>query len=173
MRAYRIKIAGLGIVLGLAVVLGHSWGCTDPGPEVSCADGQDNDGDGLVDCADDDCITTPACPEVDCADGQDNDGDGLVDCADDDCERATPCELTCLEIVDCARDCSMDLGCIADCAALGCGSGQDDFDAAAGCFMSSCSDECYAGDPNSPECETCMYDNCSAEMQACTNSTCP
>jgi hypothetical protein len=67
----------------------------------------------------------------------------------------------------------MDLGCIADCAALGCGSGQDAFDTAAGCFMGHCSDECYTGDVNSPECEDCMYTNCSAEMQACTNSTCP
>lgn len=160
----------LGVV---GVAGGGATGCGESKPEANCRDGVDNDDDGLIDCEDDDCATSFFCPEVDCEDGVDNDGDGLVDCADDDCERETPCELTCLEIVDCSRSCTMDLGCIADCAALGCGSGQNDFDTAASCFMSNCSDECYTGDVNSPECESCMYDNCSVEMQACTNSTCP
>jgi len=168
----------LGVVLvsvGLAWGTGTGVGCGgESDPEANCRDGVDNDGDGLIDCDDEDCVTTSVCPEVDCEDGVDNDGDGLIDCDDEDCERATPCELTCLEIVDCARTCTMDLGCIADCAALGCGSGQEDFDTASGCFMSQCGSPCYTdGDPSSPECEECMYDNCSVEMQACTNSTCP
>ena len=138
----------LGVVL---VSVGLAWGT---GTGVGCGGESD--------------------PEANCRDGVDNDGDGLIDCDDEDCERATPCELTCLEIVDCARTCTMDLGCIADCAALGCGSGQEDFDTASGCFMSQCGSPCYTdGDPSSPECEECMYDNCSVEMQACTNSTCP
>lgn len=164
------------VVLTLALVAfggGGGPGCGDSTPETRCGDGVDNDGDGLIDCEDGDCATTPECPEVDCEDGVDNDGDGLTDCEDDDCERETPCELTCLEIVECGRECTMDLGCIADCAALGCPSGQDDFDVASHCFMTSCSDECFMGDVNSPECEDCMYANCAEEMQACTNSTCP
>lgn len=171
----RTKWILLGVVLVAAGLVGITGaGCGESDPEANCHDGVDNDGDGLIDCADDDCATHSVCPEVDCEDGVDNDSDGLVDCEDDDCERATPCELTCLEIVDCARTCTMDLGCIADCAALGCGSGQEDFDTASGCFMSQCGRPCYTeGDPSSPECEDCMYDNCSAEMQACTNSTCP
>lgn len=54
--------------------------------------------DGLVDCADPDCLKNPAlsvCPPLtwelgaaNCSDGSDNDGDGLVDCADPDCLHA-------------------------------------------------------------------------------------
>jgi hypothetical protein len=51
-----------------------------------CDNAEDDDGDGLVDCADPDCHGSPACgtPE-DCSNGTDDDGDGLVDCADPGC----------------------------------------------------------------------------------------
>jgi len=59
-----------------------------------CTDGADNDGDGLIDCADPDCSTDPACgggdPEI-CDDGVDNDGDGLIDCDDSDCSGFEGC----------------------------------------------------------------------------------
>jgi hypothetical protein len=53
-----------------------------------CADGRDNDGDGLVDRAQDpDCRTGrsegAARAQSECQDGRDNDGDGLVDSAQD------------------------------------------------------------------------------------------
>jgi len=62
--------------------------------ETECADRKDNDGDGLVDCADHDCSTAPTCkvgsgPEntnARCSDWFDNDGDGYIDCDDPDCE---------------------------------------------------------------------------------------
>lgn len=64
-------------------------------PAAACADGQDNDGDGLIDypndpgcdsAADDDEYNAPPAA---CADGQDNDGDGLVDYPNDPgCESA-------------------------------------------------------------------------------------
>ncbi|MGI5862302.1 MAG: DUF4350 domain-containing protein [Myxococcales bacterium] len=54
--------------------------------------------DGLVDCADPDCLKNPAvgvCPPLawelgaaSCSDGKDNDGDELIDCADPDCLHA-------------------------------------------------------------------------------------
>jgi hypothetical protein len=47
--------------------------------------GSDNDGDGLYDAADPDCMVAP---ESDCFDGIDNDSDGLTDCEDADCEAA-------------------------------------------------------------------------------------
>ncbi|MEK7426456.1 MAG: S8 family serine peptidase, partial [Actinomycetota bacterium] len=57
------------------------------GAEV-CADGRDNDGDTLVDCADPDCTGAVICqPEI-CADGAANNADALVDCDDTDCTDA-------------------------------------------------------------------------------------
>jgi len=66
-----------------------------PTPEV-CTDTVDNDGDGLIDCADPDCASATVCQappsqEI-CTDTVDNDGDGLIDCADPDCASATVCQ---------------------------------------------------------------------------------
>ena len=63
---------------------------------VACADGLDNDGDGLVDMDDigcesefdDDEFNEPVEPIPQCSDGLDNDGDGLVDMDDSGCENA-------------------------------------------------------------------------------------
>ncbi len=60
-----------------------------------CSDGLDNDGDGLIDCADDDCNEEFQddgyyCQnlETDCADGFDNDVNGLIDCLDPYCDES-------------------------------------------------------------------------------------
>lgn len=63
----------------------------DMGPTPACADGRDNDGDGLrdlndpgcQDASDDDETDPPVVP--DCADGLDNDDDGRIDLVDPDC----------------------------------------------------------------------------------------
>jgi subtilisin-like proprotein convertase family protein len=58
--------------------------------EFACRNGVDDDGDGLVDCAeascasDAMCVPPPVSEEV-CNDGVDDDGDGNTDCADSDC----------------------------------------------------------------------------------------
>lgn len=71
----------------------------EAGPDGDCADGHDNDRDGLVDAAQDpECATSGTeaggvvdpppvlTPTGECADGRDNDGDGLTDDAQDpDC----------------------------------------------------------------------------------------
>ncbi|MEN9800707.1 MAG: hypothetical protein RL653_4404, partial [Pseudomonadota bacterium] len=81
-----------------------------PGGETFCTDGQDNDCDGLADCADSDCAgrtcgdngkacngSTGACEctgnggtvqdaELACTDGVDNDCDGVSDCRDTNCQ---------------------------------------------------------------------------------------
>jgi hypothetical protein len=56
----------------------------------SCADGLDDDGNGLVDCDDYSCSTSEACLGA-CDDGQDNDADGLSDCSDPDCGGSSVC----------------------------------------------------------------------------------
>lgn len=64
-------------------------GSPDPGAcpqEWDCFDGTDNDGDGLLDCEDADCMGYPGlCTEVVCDDQLDSDADGDTDCADSDC----------------------------------------------------------------------------------------
>jgi len=70
--------------------------------ETSCADGSDNDADGLTDCADPDCDRVGICEygkELNCNDVADNDGDGFANCMDVDCDKVANCEygteLTC------------------------------------------------------------------------------
>jgi len=61
--------------------------------ETVCDDRQDDDGDGLPDCADADCFGNPVCEAGGnaersndrCSDWIDNDGDGAVDCDDSEC----------------------------------------------------------------------------------------
>ena len=63
-----------------------------PEPEVEkCTNEKDDDGDGLIDCKDDDCIGNEYCVEVLCVDNHDNDFDGLKDCEDPDCSWHTEC----------------------------------------------------------------------------------
>ena len=63
-----------------------------------CANGADDDGNGLVDCLDAVCASEAACraewPE-DCRNNRDDDGDGMVDCADPDCDRDSLCGDLC------------------------------------------------------------------------------
>ena len=62
-----------------------------------CTDGKDNDGDGLININDPDCLTPPPPPPPlassergHCTDGKDNDGDGLIDLNDPDCLTPPP-----------------------------------------------------------------------------------
>ncbi len=64
------------------------------GAEADCSDGLDDDGDGAVDCDDDDCRALPVCTPEDCGNGVDDDADGDVDCDDDEC-TASQCMMTC------------------------------------------------------------------------------
>jgi len=64
-----------------------------------CSDGVDNDGDGLIDCADPGCASTTPCacvptPETgNCTNGVDDDCDTLVDCSDADCAADPACAV--------------------------------------------------------------------------------
>lgn len=65
--------------------------CTPCQESQHCGDGLDNDGNGLIDCADAACASSSACsPEI-CANTLDDDGDQLFDCADPDCAGEPVC----------------------------------------------------------------------------------
>jgi hypothetical protein len=71
-------------------------GCDKVEEFIMCVDGDDNDGDGLIDCEDPDCEGIGCCglsgPEDNdeaCSDGCDNDGNGYLDCADFSCSKST------------------------------------------------------------------------------------
>lgn len=81
-----------------------------------CNNGIDDDGDGLVDCADDECPGQPTCGagcictdgraiEVACMDGIDNDRDGLPDCRDPDCPDVCAGTTTCCPDGSCRVSC--------------------------------------------------------------------
>lgn len=84
----------------------HEYGSDRPGDEgegegegEDCTDGLDNDGDGLTDCEDADCIDEVTCGEF-CGTRGDEDDDGLQDCADDDCWGDPACEGTTLWVTE-------------------------------------------------------------------------
>jgi hypothetical protein len=92
------RLALLTAVLGVFALLGAlaMTGCdgdstVTPPPVEDCTDGEDNDGDTLADCDDDDCATDPTCYESDCEDGIDQDGDTFIDCDDEDCYGEDGC----------------------------------------------------------------------------------
>ena len=66
------------------------------GEGEDCYDGEDNDGDGYIDCWDPDCGFQYV--ERACADGIDNDCDGNMDCWDSDCADSGECGclVTCM-----------------------------------------------------------------------------
>ena len=61
-----------------------------PDPEI-CDNQIDDNGDGLVDCADPECADFTACQAEVCDNQIDDNGDGLVDCADPECADASNC----------------------------------------------------------------------------------
>jgi hypothetical protein len=75
------------------IVMGRTNPCADPANCEACYDGVDNNGNGLVDCADPDCAGIQHCIETICNDFIDNNGNGLIDCADPDCAQDPVCHV--------------------------------------------------------------------------------
>jgi len=122
--------------------------CGGDGPApMLCADGIDNDGDGLVDMQDPGCNSaqdnteSPDPAPMQCADGIDNDNDGVVDLMDPDCDTAsdntesgtmgtstgTTTMMQCADTVDNDADGLIDYP-----ADQGCSSAQDNSEAGGG-----------------------------------------
>ena len=91
----------------------------DPTAEQSgevCDNDADDDGDGVADCADDDCSRHLACveiPDEDCSNLVDDDQDGDSDCDDSDCETSAACREP--EVEDCSNDVDDDGDSAIDC----------------------------------------------------------
>ncbi len=129
-------------------------------PQEDCRNGIDDDGDGDVDCDDDQCAGDPSCrPEI-CDDNIDNNGNGLLDCDDLEwCEDAPECDP---EICDNGQDDNndgyadcQDTACLDDPACAGvevCHNGLDDN----GDGYVDCDDEQCSG---LPVCSTEVCDN--------------
>ncbi|MBU6160646.1 MAG: DUF4215 domain-containing protein, partial [Myxococcales bacterium] len=86
--------------VGNTVCVPPGRACADAPLPEDCGSGDDDDGDGLVDCADPDCDGNPLCPEpVElCANGVDDDGNGPVDCADSACLTDPACDEPAVEV---------------------------------------------------------------------------
>lgn len=101
-------------------------GCTlvtalvSPASETDCSDGRDNNGDGLTDCDDPDCIVGGGCGEQNCSDGVDDDEDGALDCADPDCLDVPLCRGFVPEATACADGFDNDFDGLTDCADIDC-----------------------------------------------------
>lgn len=76
------------------IMVGRPQACQDPNNCEICNNLVDDNGDGLIDCDDPDCLGTAAsCPvETECTNFMDDDGDGLTDCADPDCSQTVNCK---------------------------------------------------------------------------------
>lgn len=131
--------------------------------ETECADGSDNDRDGLTDCTDTaDCAGKPSCNGASaeigkCGDGLDNDNDNLTDCADTaDCPNNAACGTGCIcnggakKETMCGDTLDNDFDQKADCADADClnvltetcGDGKDnDCDGAIDCADTLCSSQ--------------------------------
>ncbi len=90
---YRIRVASWNAGTTGTGQLDVSFVDGGGGAAENCTIGVDDVGDGLIDCDDPDCATSPAClpgPE-DCSNGTDDDADGLADCDDPDCFADPAC----------------------------------------------------------------------------------
>ncbi len=150
------------MLLSLAFPLAACDDDSGNGDKEICDNGLDDDGDGFIDCVDQDCFSDSACssnnvnntnnnnlnPEV-CDNGLDDDLDGFADCLDVDCAEACTYSETCDNgtdddgdgFIDCDdQDCFSHQAC-AEPAEEICDNGiDDDWDGLLDCHDPDCAD---------------------------------
>jgi hypothetical protein len=129
--------------------------------------------DEVAACEADTCVPVPT--EWACDNGDDDDGDGDTDCDDTDCMDTPTCtgdEYTCSEILSCREGCGANQTCVQQCVTDGCDSAEAAYQDIVDCTVEYCATQC-AADPASMQCRACIGQNCTTEIQACTNNTCP
>lgn len=146
-------------------------------PTENCANMEDDDGDGAVDCVDSDCRDNGICQAnaENCGDGLDNDLDGAVDCQDSDCTASPGCSEDCGNGTD---DDGNDLADCEDPACRGispecgevCGDGVDnDGDGVVDCNDSDCEDVIPPCGGFDPEGMLCDYHDTEPHTCACAD----
>jgi hypothetical protein len=132
----------------------------------SCASPGDEDGDGAVDCEDEDCINTATCAigAEACGNKIDDDGDGELDCEDDDCANNSQCQA---QPEDCSNETDDDSDGDADCADSDCANTSACVDGGERCGSGADED----GDGRIDCADTdCAYTRaCIGTLEICTN----
>ncbi len=165
-----------------------------PGAPEQCADGSDNDCNGVADCLDPACVGVPNCgcqpkPE-ECTGGTDEDCDGAVDCLDASCAGTPACGCApsetglcdngfdddCDGAIDCDdSQCSASAQCQCQAKPEQCGNGSDDdCDLLVDCADPNCGGlfPCVCVPPGSPEqCGNGFDDDCDGKVD-CADSNC-
>jgi hypothetical protein len=146
--------------------------------EISCTDGEDNDCDGLADCADPDCSGGPdctTCPDADVDGFTDADCGGL-DCDDSDASINPGAQETCDDFVD--NDCDGDADCVdSDCSTdpycePPCWDNDGDFYYDVACGGDDCDDGDESINPGADESCNDFFDNNCDELVDCDELTC-
>jgi hypothetical protein len=167
-----------------------------PGHAEVCADGSDNDCNGLIDCVDPVCEGLPSCGCVpspggeSCANGLDDDCDMTVDCNDSECIGTPACGCADSEAGSCQNgfdddcdgqfdcddsECSGDVACQCQGVPESCGNGQDDdCDLLIDCADGQCagSSFCTCVPPGTPELCTDLFDNDCDGLPDCADPDC-
>ena len=112
----------------------QGWGGTyclpAEGAETRCADNEDEDLDGAVDCSDSECAGGPDCGEI-CNNNAQDDADGAQDCLDTECDQ--PCEVCTSGQPGYVVGVDDDLDGLADCVDPDCASQADCIEAGFNC----------------------------------------
>jgi len=157
-------------ILSVFLVFSGMMACDDSSRNITsedCTNLHDDDGDGQIDCYDNDCAWSSAClggPEI-CTNGRDDDGDSDVDCYDNDCRTDEAC-ASLLEI--CTNHLDDDADGLVDC------NDQDCFDHSAcwqiGEYCNNNLDDDNDGfiDCDDLDCEA--YSECLPPLEDCDNN---
>ena len=103
-RDHRARVVLASVFTATVALAGCSGPTIDPSEVLERCDNQlDDNGNGLIDCADAACALFPTCQASGgehCYNGIDDNGDGKIDCADDACSELFLCSL---EVEDCVN----------------------------------------------------------------------
>ncbi|HCP46221.1 MAG TPA: hypothetical protein DIU15_09275 [Deltaproteobacteria bacterium] len=168
-------------LINLSAVVGDPPdGCLQPSPvRPNCSDRLDDDGDGLIDCADPDCASSWWCTvvnsrETKCSDGTDDDGDGAIDCADADCAMRNSCaESECTNGLDDDGDGTidcLDLDCLVEqaelCGEISCADGDlAHVGSTFPNFLLDCADPSCFANPDPDVAESCQAERAPIDLK--------